>query len=370
MISKPTIGSGQWIGELSVENGPRGWLTFNIEADRPEAGFACIQQEGNVPPYRIPVSWTLNGTKAIGRSSGPPLVFEQQKGILVPYREDSGLSSFRLPNSIEFNADVYGTIISGDWIGSHGLPGEFRVKNTLNVETGAHTMSWSEFKSEISKKLHATGDGFWFRGQASSKWRLTSSFHRLGRYDLLRFEEEAMHLLRREIGSRIGRRFDLANPVEYGSLLSLAQHHGFPTPLLDWTASPYIAAYFAMREGIKNGDKARIFAFNFEEWSKLEQPRSITNPAPAISACEFEPHDNPRHSPQQSRHTLSNVADIGGFIQIVGDQQKFEYLKAIDIPASERDLALKDLRYMGITAASLFPGIDGACMALKERLFG
>lgn len=369
MSSEQAIGPGQWIGELSGVNVPSGWLTISIEADRPEAGFACMQQGDPVPPWRVRVTWKKDGSKIIGKSFGQALVFDDKVKSLVPRENHSNRDSFNLPDTIRFIATADGPTISGDWIAQPGTHGTFRVENTLGVETTATKMSWSEVKDEIAKHSNKVQGDFWFRGQPSNKLRLTTSFHRQRRYDLLRYDQEALQLLCREIESLLCRRIELSDPVEYGAFLSLAQHHGFPTPLLDWTASPYVAAYFAL-SGEAREDDARLFAFNFAQWAKLPQPRSIANPLPAVSAHEFKYDHNPRHLPQQSRHTFSNVADIGGFMQIVGEQRAFKYLKAIDIPVGEWATALKDLRAMGITKESLFPNIDETCKTLKERLFG
>jgi len=73
--------------------------------------------------------------------------------------------------------------------------------------------------------------------------------------------------------------------------------------------------------------------------------------------------------PQQAASTITNIDSIEEYIQSLETISKKTYLSAIDLPIHERRQAVRELSYMGITAGSLFPGLDGACEELKERNF-
>jgi len=78
--------------------------------------------------------------------------------------------------------------------------------------------------------------------------------------------------------------------------------------------------------------------------------------------------ENERMIPQQAASTVTNIDDIESYIRSKETDTK-KYLWAIDLPVRERRNVVRDLRYMGITAGSLFPGLDGACEELTERNF-
>src|SRR4051794_10725494 len=77
-----------------------------------------------------------------------------------------------------------------------------------------------------------------YRGAPSVDHDLTTSLMRLGGS----YEKQENHLLRNF------RKYAYEDAVSGDSIwnwLALAQHHGLPTRLLDWTYSPYVGLHFA-----------------------------------------------------------------------------------------------------------------------------
>ena len=84
---------------------------------------------------------------------------------------------------------------------------------------------------------------FWWRGQAVSHWKLVPSVYR-PTADLNYEQNITLRFMQRAPSRYVG----CPPRDELPSWLFLMQHHRLPTRLLDWTASPLIAAYFAVSE--------------------------------------------------------------------------------------------------------------------------
>jgi hypothetical protein len=245
------------------------------------------------------------------------------------------------------------------------LPSEF-----LPLED---VQTWAQFKTFAARRDYR---GFIFRGQ-SKPHRLRTLYHRSGRADIGLYMQHDIPNLHRRLSARTRHLFDLEKGAELGAFLCLAQHHGYPTPLLDWTYSPFIAAFFAYRKTdsveartATPDAKVRIFILDQDAWRKsLPQVLSLRPYGLNFSVLEVLPIDNERMIPQQSVTTVTNVDNIENYIRDYGTLHGRQYLRVVDLPLAERSLVMGELSIMGITAGSMFPNLDGACEELKEKLF-
>lgn len=364
---------GQWLGGYEGSSGP-GRLMINV--DRVEEHF-----EGAA--YLLPIDKTLPGTVAYLDTEG--LGDEHfAKAYTAPIDPRTGLQTTwdkikdLYPPGTTFSKEaavhlaVAGHQLTIEGCTDTGITFSAEVRrpdDKAESKIAPRAMSWAEFKayaSSVSKSRYL------YRGQ-QKPWRLCTSFHRRGRYRIGEFTSKDVRQLHQRLSAITPHYFDLSNPDQNGAFFNLLQHHGYPTPLLDWSHSPYVAAFFAFRDtpiGYSGDEVVRIYVFNNQEWQKrFPQIQNLDPPFPHLSVMEFSAIANPRLIPQQAVISATNVYDIEAYLQERANEIGVPLLEAIDIPAKEREVAMTDLRFMGITAGSMFPGIDGLCEDMKERNF-
>lgn len=251
-----------------------------------------------------------------------------------------------------------------------GIISRNKIDQVSSIGAEVDAKSWREFRDLIlSEKV---GSNFVFRGQ-SRPFPLRTSFHRTNRKDLYKYMNIDIIQAYKAYVGRQGKDFNLSDPDDVGSFLYLLQHHGFPTPLLDWTRSPFVAAYFAYQEAaVLGSESVRIFMFDHENWNfdwRESVSLNILNVGPHLTFFEPVPLRNARAVSQQAVCSISNVDNIEALVLRRENKKSKKYLYAFDLPAAEREYVLKDLRYMGLTPATIMPGLDGICADIRSRNF-
>lgn len=265
--------------------------------------------------------------------------------------------------------------ILGHWTAAESVGGTICIpgRNDPHPMTAYECKSWGEFKKWVDEK--AT-DAPLFRGHGNRDFRLQTTFHRTGRSRLDRYCDKTIPIFRAHAEAILGHRFNLDTWEDWEILLGLAQHHGLPTPLLDWTKSPYIAAFFAFSDAIehrsqRHGDEyVRIYALTetFCKRCHATGDLFLPYPIPYFATWDALPRLNQRLYVQQGQFLVTNIVDLEAYFRtLVSAESQRDIILAADIPITSAKEALWDLERMGITSASLFPGLDGVCKMIRMR---
>ncbi|MFT6905963.1 MAG: hypothetical protein ACJAS1_002626 [Oleiphilaceae bacterium] len=244
--------------------------------------------------------------------------------------------------------------------------------------------SWDEFTWFLKDKAHRQ---WLFRGQSNYEWKLSSSLQRV--FD----EAEGLKTIQATnhyksncelnlLGSFKSHAHlylnHLPSPEDDLSWLSLMQHHGAPTRLLDFTYSAYVALYFALESG---QDDASIYCLN-QSAIRSDQTTITSSDQLEMFAdilklslnsknylMSFSPvFSNSRLLNQQGLFVTTNTLSKN-LEQVVLDYkiELGDYVK-LRIPASLRYEGLNLLSKMNVTTSHIYPGLDGFCKGMKSEI--
>lgn len=252
-----------------------------------------------------------------------------------------------------------------------------------------HTLnSWEEFveavsrlKEECERKAEESpflSSGLLYRGQSNHKWKLENTLDRYFSKEVsLKYYYQIALAAKSKIETFTDQIWPTPTLDEYSEwlnnldMLMLAEfkaydyyaylrHHGFPSPLLDWTASPYIAAFFAFNKAEESAELVSVYVY--QEYSSAG--KSAHGGEPIINSLGPYVRTHRRHFLQQSQYTICTVEkDDSRFYTKHEDivergNQDQDLLWKFNIPVSERRKALGKLSEMNINSFSLFGSED------------
>lgn len=258
--------------------------------------------------------------------------------------------------------------------------------------------TWGEFEERVRaleadrqrrRTEHEGISNLLYRGQANARWRLQTTLERQVTATVtLRRYYRLICAIQPKVETFTKDRWDIPSFEQYEAWLKAQdhlfffdwpgyayfvylRHHGFPSPLLDWSVSPYVAAFFAMNRVPREAQEVSIYVF----WERARGAKGASSRTPQIHELGPYVRAHPRHYTQQSRYTVCTqygdaIAYANHEAVTSQHQEDQDLLWKFNLPVSERPIVLGALNKMNINPFSLFATEDSlmATIATEEIL--
>jgi hypothetical protein len=229
--------------------------------------------------------------------------------------------------------------------------------------------------NSLNKEYGKNITKLWYRGLCDEVYELKPSIARSHEYNGNKKdfnagdEKNLLHRFRRRAETYVGHRLD-----EWDALF-LARHHGLPTRLLDWTANPLVALFFACKEKINKSatlwaisrikaEKADWDMLNREirdkRFSRLIGGKTIKIIHPKYGFTRITAQDGVftiSSDPYQNLETYAGTEFQKGKLDI-------RYLIKWFIPGIYKTKIIKELENLGVSQRTVYPDLDGLAEGL------
>lgn len=252
------------------------------------------------------------------------------------------------------------------------LSGDYTRGNFDEGVLKLNLSSWREFSSLVTERTLSTSQVIW-RGQRAAEWLLESTWGRT----LKKLDIDG--LLPYKHFKYAGRGRGGENPEIMESdddWWASGQHYGSITPLLEWTSSPFIAAYFAFCKDSDEQDERAIYSLALRTAKVINTKLKIKNPGIHEDhlVVKFINPAFDNHSGLIRPGGLFTKSPTGVDIEqwvrknsgLVDDKEVV--LVKLTLPDSERTEILRVLSRMNINQARLFPDQQQALNYRKKKL--
>lgn len=257
--------------------------------------------------------------------------------------------------------------------------------------------TWENFRAEVTKvrtlktdeNSSEIGRSAIFRGHSESEWKLSSKLERAfvspagmmdghGNPVVPNFKKAASNwyekiqekLLARFTALAVGKDGVDLN-MSQNELWALGRHYGLITPFLDWSESPYVAAFFSLLDTFKllefkivpiplftiAGD---VHIWGLRRWKGLEIDGEfeIVTPSKPFGSRLWA------QAGVFTRLSSNDHLDVQSYLESRGIAHYLEcYVLSIECAAT----AISDLKLMNISFSTLFPDLHGAAMEANQN---
>ncbi|GHW58477.1 FRG domain-containing protein [Vibrio cholerae] len=213
-----------------------------------------------------------------------------------------------------------------------------------------------------------------YRGQANMEWGIVPSIARFQQdegngfvwHSWKALEDDMLQMFQKKSLPFLSPNTIPSNRFEW---MILAQHHGMPTRLLDWTTNPLKALFFAVENVNSKDDGLLVQGIYYGWWNQITKIFEDIDERKHLMVY-FPDDSNSRVSSQEGCFTVfplpDEMEDFPDFKDRNAYKNDFEDITYLVIPSHAKCKIRAQLRKLGISHHTIYPGLDGLCTEIRR----